>query len=463
MCIKRCIYCNDTTDLSESDVIPDALTNARVTNKCVCRISHNNNFSDLFESKVISALALITNELDIKSSKGSDYAAYPATVTIAGTEYETTMRTETDLFSGRVIKSSDKKHLLTSFDKAISIAKDESKVQAIDINSIEIEKKVTIGLDIYFDQAMYRLISKIAYEWYCAKNQVSGYYDDFRNIVEFITQGQGENPVSIVWREDIYGFMSNQLNMGSHCLLAFQDHENKINVIVNLFGIVIYRVVVCDHTPEFCTNNMLYQELCTDSTRKEITQTSPEALEQEYMGYLVAEKNFTPVVLPNGTKCMLPIGIPPIDILQYIFVCDAVRVFKNVHDEATEPRKEIIDILLNNIKQILQASLFHKKSIKRFVKELYKNRTAPIVINPNTTNKEVVFLLYMLFVIGSNEIDEMNAQLLQQVIKTAFPVDGNNEIIITDELTEQLKTTMLSQENYSCIIERGADVIQRWE
>ena len=73
---QKCIYCGKNHDLSESDIIPDALTNARIFNNNVCRIEHNNRFSDMFESKVIEALAFITNELDIKSSKGKNYASY---------------------------------------------------------------------------------------------------------------------------------------------------------------------------------------------------------------------------------------------------------------------------------------------------------------------------------------------------------------------------------------------------
>jgi len=46
---RKCIYCDTSVDLSESDIIPDALTNARILNKNVCRIAHNNKFSDLFE------------------------------------------------------------------------------------------------------------------------------------------------------------------------------------------------------------------------------------------------------------------------------------------------------------------------------------------------------------------------------------------------------------------------------
>lgn len=59
----KCIYCGKDNDLSESDIILDALTNARILNKNVCRVEHNNKFSDMFESKVIEALSFITNEL----------------------------------------------------------------------------------------------------------------------------------------------------------------------------------------------------------------------------------------------------------------------------------------------------------------------------------------------------------------------------------------------------------------
>ncbi|MEC0666127.1 hypothetical protein P8864_09465 [Priestia flexa] len=46
---KQCIYCGIANDLSKSDIIPDALTNAKIINPNVCRIEHNNKFSDLFE------------------------------------------------------------------------------------------------------------------------------------------------------------------------------------------------------------------------------------------------------------------------------------------------------------------------------------------------------------------------------------------------------------------------------
>ena len=50
--MNKCIYCGIDYDLSESDIIPDALTNSCILNNNVCRIEHNNKFSDMFESKI---------------------------------------------------------------------------------------------------------------------------------------------------------------------------------------------------------------------------------------------------------------------------------------------------------------------------------------------------------------------------------------------------------------------------
>lgn len=46
--MAKCLYCGTEYNLSE-DIIPDALTNARILNRNVCKIEHNNKFSDLFE------------------------------------------------------------------------------------------------------------------------------------------------------------------------------------------------------------------------------------------------------------------------------------------------------------------------------------------------------------------------------------------------------------------------------
>ena len=115
--VRRCIYCGTENDLSKSDIIPDALTNGKIINPNVCRVDHNNRFSDMFEDEVISKLAFITNELDIKSSKGNQYARYVANVIVDGTEYTTRMNADTDLFNKKIMRSADGKSLIGPMDK----------------------------------------------------------------------------------------------------------------------------------------------------------------------------------------------------------------------------------------------------------------------------------------------------------------------------------------------------------
>ena len=117
--INECIYCGIREDLSKSDIIPDALTNAKIINPNVCRIEHNNNFSDMFEAEVIKKLAFITNGLDIKSSKGKNYASYEARITVGDTEYNTKMTSESELFGRKKMRSVDGKFLLGPIDEKL--------------------------------------------------------------------------------------------------------------------------------------------------------------------------------------------------------------------------------------------------------------------------------------------------------------------------------------------------------
>ena len=48
----------------------------------------------------------------------------------------------------------------------------EENVQVVDVNHIEIEKRVIIKTETYFSLAMYRLMTKIAFEWYCLHNGI---------------------------------------------------------------------------------------------------------------------------------------------------------------------------------------------------------------------------------------------------------------------------------------------------
>ncbi|MDU5441121.1 MAG: hypothetical protein E6109_17760, partial [Ruminococcus sp.] len=61
---RKCIYCGTAEDLSDSDIIPDALTAARIINKCVCHVEHNSGMTEKFEAEVAKKLAFLLNYLN---------------------------------------------------------------------------------------------------------------------------------------------------------------------------------------------------------------------------------------------------------------------------------------------------------------------------------------------------------------------------------------------------------------
>ena len=458
----ECIYCGASTDLSESDIIPDALTSARILNKNVCRIAHNNKFSDLFESEVISALSFITNELDIKSHKAKRYAGYDATVTIEGESYNTSIHNDKEIFDGRVLVSSDKKHKFSSYERVMKMAKDPNDVKPIDINNIEIETDITINTSIYFSVPMFRLVSKIAYEWYCAKNNVTGYHSEFKEIVSYITTGIGNCPVSIIQTKELYQMLSQELNLGSHTLFAFESESGSIEVVVSLFGILMYRVVIATVKPAFCSKNFLFVELRTDASRKEVEHESSDTAYLHFLKLFNPDK-YTPSIEINGSKLMIPkLSQTSNDIVLYMFLFNMMKCFNSIRNDTQEPTETVNQILFQQLQEIIQSSLLHKKSIKRFVNEYFGEGHELIKLNPASSNKKISMLLYAVFVVGKSSMKTLNDSKFQELMKKTFILNGNNEFIVTDELEKEFKATMLSTPEYSDILERGAEIIKKW-
>lgn len=458
---EKCIYCGTDIDLSESDIIPDALTNARILNRCVCRIEHNNKFSDKFESKVIDALAFITNELDIKSSKGKNYAPYEAIITIEGIEYKLSLHGDNNIFDGRVLKSSDNTHMISTYEKMIKIARDEQMVTPLDVNSLEIEKRVRINNEIFFDEALYRMVSKIAFEWYCVKNQITDHLPEFDDIVRYIVEGEGENPVSIIQEKQIYDMFNQICNLGSHVLIGYENQAGQIEVVVWLMGLLAYRVVLTQRKPDSCNSNFLFTELRTDCSRRELKCKNREEAIDVFENALFSP-NIEQACEIGGLKIMIPRGmIAPIKNMElYPMASNFVQYFEKVNTDAIGPNELVNEIFLNQLKNITQASSLHKKSIKRFVNDVFKIGHEPIVLNTKTSNKKSTMLFYCVYLIGKMD-ETLTDSSFKKMVKKEFA--SSEEIIVTDELEEHLKKRMLSDALYSEILEKGAGKVQDWQ
>lgn len=455
--IKRaCIYCGTTEDLSDSDIIPDALTNAKIINPNVCRIAHNNKFSDMFEDEVIKSMALITNELDIKSRKGKKYATYAAQIVIDGTEYSTNISSETELFSGKkILSTQDGKTKLGPLEqiKKFKGANDEN-VSIVDVNQIEIEKRVTLRMDVFFSRAMHRLMAKIAYEWYCLHNNIVGKVNAFDSIINFITTGDGEDPVKLIGNKDIYAWFECQSGFGSHTILSYIGEDGSVNCIVSFFGVAAYNIRILSHPIEQCCNNAVYQEITIDAKRVQFCfQTIQELIDN-------FKTAFNEVMLPNGMKVMMPKNMQDTSLQYQMMYAQGYEMFQRDLECITEPTAEIINLLKENLENILQASALTLRGLKRFAKEHKEYLDTGLGLSPKGTNKESIFLFYILFIVGQSEGTLHGLKDVNKLLKEKF---GGDTIEITNELSNKLILEMLGTEGYFEKIKAGASNVEGWE
>lgn len=455
----KCIYCDATEDLSESDIVPDALTNARILNRNVCKIAHNNKFSDMFESKVIEALSFITNVLDVKTSKSSKYSQYDVYTTIDGKEYKARIRSERDIFSGQILTSVDKTQKLGAYDKIKGIAKGV-EIDTIDVNNRMFDTRVIIHTPIFFDEAYYRTLSKIAFEWYCKENNVIGYHSEFDNIIKYITEGNGTCPVTIIQDECIYQLRSNIQNLGSHLLFGFESKDGKLNVVISLFGLLMYRIAITDAPPTFCKNNLLFLELRTDSKRIEFQHENYEAATTYYAEIFNPQKC---VSLGNacGMKVMMPLSAPKDSILIYPHALNIIKILSETNNDISMPDEQIIDRLFGFLEEITQASLLHKKGLRRFVNEYFSNHQTPIIISPESCDRKKAFLFYVVYLIRKSEISELNDDALRGIVNARFKLPDAT-INLTEELSNALLQEILADKEYALVLENGATKIKAW-
>lgn len=458
MCKKGCIYCGVTDNLTYSDIIPDALTNARIYNKYVCKVEHNSRMTEKFESIVAKKLAFITNVLNIKSSNSKGYAEYSCIVQLGDNNYEVKrLRSKEDIFN-KVLWDKERNKAIGNIDTIRKIAESKGNVEVneIDINNTELVEKVKIDIEIFFSLEMYRQVAKIAFEWYCARNNVQGKHEDFDEIIKYIVDGEGDNIVNIVADTEVNEKFEKYCNNGSHCLIGYISKTKEVRVFVNLFGLIIYDVKVCNHIPEFCHNNCLLQKLNLDSTRKSLCLKDYNGLMDDIVELINSKEEVMPKVSVNGVRICTPKFKK--DLSSNFFYMELLNNLQKGFKKENEATEEIVDRLINNIKELLKGSLINKKVLKRFVDEKI-DFSKDLRLNPNGSEKKSIFLFYILFLIGDKNIEYLNDKILKIIISEKF---GNNHIVLTDEKCEEIRNQML-KEDYSNIIKKGAKKVKNWD
>ena len=269
-----CIYCGVNENLSDSDIIPDFMTNGKILNPNVCKTEHNSKFSDNFESCVFKKLSFLLNHMYIKSSKAKDkYPEYDEIFSFDEVEYEVRrIRNEQEIFGREVLRNKEGTSFFGNPNKLKEIAKskgENAEINLIDLNNQEITIKNELCYEIFFETQMFRLVAKIAYEWYCLRNDVKEAYAEFSGIIDYITKGSvdtSDKRVTIVKDSEVLRILDKYEDDGGHVLIVYLDKDYGVSAVVDLLSVCIYNVKICDSVPSFCKNNMLMQHITIDGS-----------------------------------------------------------------------------------------------------------------------------------------------------------------------------------------------------
>lgn len=249
----KCIYCNRDSDLTVSDIIPAALTGAKLRKKFVCR-AHNSFTNDHYKKAMIQRLDMFRNRIGLTERDGDSvrfYAnlnigEYTSEKNISISDNKSIM--DTDLLfrmkdkQGHTVLVGPKEKLL----KISGATKD--KITDLPFADISISATTDIR-DLFISEPTLHAVAKIAYEWHCFINDVEEFQEDpYGIITSYILDPEQTNTLVDIVNDAYVTMLSDHFSRtGSNMLFEYNDSDGNTYVIFCLWNVIVYRVKVCMH------------------------------------------------------------------------------------------------------------------------------------------------------------------------------------------------------------------------
>lgn len=257
----KCIYCNSETELTSSDIITYAITGAKLTKSFVCK-THNALTNDKYEKQFVADLDFFRNHLGLTTRDGKPIQ-YKADITVDGIEmHNVKVSNRESLYAPKeVVTGVDcdgKKVLMAPMDKIEKISK--GKASVVDISDVILHK--TISSDSFLGFHAIHSIAKMAYEWYCFKNNIEEFKEEYSDIVSYILGKTDGDFVDIIIDGNYYFAMDKLSEIGTNSFFQYDDVDGYRYVVVDLWKTVSYRVRIGKSSESsFSDANALFFEL----------------------------------------------------------------------------------------------------------------------------------------------------------------------------------------------------------
>ncbi len=248
----KCIYCNNTTDLTDSDIIPFALTGAKVHKKFVCH-THNGFTNDHYERTSIKHFDIFRNLLGLTERDGKT-VRFQADLVIDGYTSKNVLISDKASIVGNAkrkypaIDETGQKVLIGEMNDLLKISgASPEKIQQLNLANIDAVVRSDIR-DLFISPEMLHTVAKIAYEWHCYINDIDSYLEKkYHDIVSYILSPDSQrSPVELVTSSFAWSLMDTTSRAGSHMLFEYQDVDGFTYVVYGFWNVLLYKVKVCE-------------------------------------------------------------------------------------------------------------------------------------------------------------------------------------------------------------------------
>lgn len=249
----RCIYCNSDKDLTVSDIIPSALTGAKLRKRFVCR-THNSFTNDHYEKTMIRQLGIFRNRIGLTERDGNpvhffanlSIGEYTSEKPISISDNKSVMDTDR-LF--RMTNEQGNTVLVGPKDKLLKISgATEARITDLPLADISVSSRADIR-ELFISDTVLHVVAKVAYEWHCYVNDVEEFREDTYSVItSYILEPNQQNTlVSVVCDDYVMMLSDNFSRTGSNMLFEYNDSDGSVYVIFSLWNVIAYKVKVCRH------------------------------------------------------------------------------------------------------------------------------------------------------------------------------------------------------------------------
>lgn len=241
----KCIYCNSQIELTSSDIITYAITGAKLTKSFVCK-KHNAFTNDKYEKKFVSDLNYFRNHLGLTTRDGNPIQ-YKADILVDGIKiHDVKVSNKKSFFAPKgVVAGIDEngnKVLIGPMDRIQKISK--GKATLVDTKHISAHK--TISSDIFTGYHAIHSMAKMAYEWYCYINNIEEYRDEYKELVDYILEGDiNYDFVDIIIDDSYYFVIDNISEIGTNSFFQYDDIDGYKYVVIDFWNVISYRIRIC--------------------------------------------------------------------------------------------------------------------------------------------------------------------------------------------------------------------------